>query len=57
LRHGTRVTPHAEKPISVAEYEASTGKNAKDWLKERYRSLGIEEASDVGKTKTGGYND
>jgi len=58
LRHGLRVTPHAEKPISVEEYESSTGEEAKDWIKERFRKLGIDgPASDDGKTKKGGYRD
>ncbi|ORX38373.1 hypothetical protein BD324DRAFT_620609 [Kockovaella imperatae] len=58
LRHGLRVTPHAEKPLSVEEYEAAYGKPAKDWIKERLISLGIEgPAADDGKTKKGGFRD
>lgn len=58
LRHGLRVTPHAEKPLSVAEYESQTGKQASDWLKERFIKLGITgPAKDDGKTKNGGFRD
>ncbi|RDB19243.1 putative alpha-ketoglutarate-dependent sulfonate dioxygenase [Hypsizygus marmoreus] len=34
-RHGLRVTPHAEKPLSVQEYEERTGKKAVDRLRDR----------------------
>jgi sulfonate dioxygenase len=58
LRHGLRVTPHAEKPLSVKEYEAETGKVAKDWLKDRFERLGIDgPAKDDGKTKSKGFRD
>jgi len=40
VRHGLRATPLAEKPISVAEYEKTTGKKAMDWYTERLRSFG-----------------
>lgn len=57
LRHGLRVTPQAEKPI-FEEYEESTGKKAKDWLVERYKSLGIAPpAGDDGRTKAAGFRD
>ncbi|WVQ95045.1 hypothetical protein IAU59_002137 [Kwoniella sp. CBS 9459] len=58
LRHGLRVTPHAETPLSVEEYEAQTGKQAKDWLEERHRSLGITPpARDDGKGKKRQFRD
>ncbi|ORY35501.1 hypothetical protein BCR39DRAFT_567766 [Naematelia encephala] len=58
LRHGLRVTPHAEKPLSVEEYEKATGKEAKDWIKERFRALGIDgPAGDDGKTRPKGFRD
>ncbi|OCF57547.1 alpha-ketoglutarate catabolism dioxygenase [Kwoniella mangroviensis CBS 10435] len=58
LRHGLRVTPHAETPISVEEYESTTGQKAKDWLEERHRSLGIKPlARDDGKTKKRAFRD
>ncbi|RDB19246.1 putative alpha-ketoglutarate-dependent sulfonate dioxygenase [Hypsizygus marmoreus] len=34
-RHALRVTPHGEKPLSVDEYEAKTGKTAIDRLNDR----------------------
>ncbi|KAK4685414.1 sulfonate dioxygenase, partial [Tremellales sp. Uapishka_1] len=57
LRHGLRVTPRAEKPLSVEEYEAKTGKKAKDWLEERHKSLGIKDVVDKGESKVKGYRD
>ncbi|KAJ9092722.1 hypothetical protein QFC19_008647 [Naganishia cerealis] len=48
-RHAVRVTPQAERPESVAEYEARTGTKAKDWLEERYKAIGIvKPALDAG---------
>ncbi|EJT97934.1 TauD-domain-containing protein [Dacryopinax primogenitus] len=41
-RHGLRVMPMGEKPMSVEQYEAKTGKKAKDWYKEKMRLLGEE---------------
>jgi sulfonate dioxygenase len=41
-RHALRVTPHGEKPLSVAEYEDKFGKQAKDWATVRYQALGLE---------------
>ena len=53
-----RVTPHAEKPLSVEEYESQYGLEAKDWIQERFKSLGITgPAKDDGKTKKGGFRD
>ncbi|RXK42322.1 alpha-ketoglutarate catabolism dioxygenase [Tremella mesenterica] len=42
LRHGLRVTPQAERPLSVNSYEKQYGRQAKDWLEERYRVLGLD---------------
>ncbi|KAF7327966.1 Alpha-ketoglutarate-dependent sulfonate dioxygenase [Mycena kentingensis (nom. inval.)] len=41
-RHALRATPHGEKPISVAEYEKTTGKTAKDRQVEIWRAQGID---------------
>lgn len=58
LRHGLRVTPHAEKPLSVEEYEEQYGREAKDWIKERYAKLGIAPpAGDDGRTKAKAFRD
>ncbi|WVQ80176.1 hypothetical protein IAT38_002281 [Cryptococcus sp. DSM 104549] len=58
LRHGLRVTPHGEKPLSVEEYEQTYQKPAKDWLLERFRTLGITGPSgDDGKTKKRAFRD
>jgi sulfonate dioxygenase len=59
-RHGVRVTPHAEKPQSVAEYEAEYKKSAKDWSVERAKELGITlpaPSTDDGKVKERGFKD
>lgn len=40
-RHAVRVTPHGEKPLSVADYESQFGKPAKDWAVERLQALGL----------------
>jgi len=63
-RHALRATPHGERPLSVAAYEAKYGKTAKDRQVEIWRALGVDVDGDVlgGKnaTKTGGprgYND
>ncbi|KAL7422415.1 hypothetical protein Q5752_003061 [Cryptotrichosporon argae] len=56
-RHGLRVTPQAERPLSVAEYEKG-GKKAKDWVEERYKKLGITGPhADAGKSIKSGYRD
>lgn len=57
-RHGMRVTPHAEKPLSVEDYESQYGLKAKDWIQERYKSLGIEApAVDDGSSRTKAFRD
>ena len=44
--------------MSVEEYEKTSGKVAKDWIKERFIALGIDgPARDEGKTKKNGYRD
>jgi len=57
-RHGLRVTPHAEKPLSVEDYESRYGLKAKDWIQERYKSLGIEApAIDDGSSRAKAFRD
>lgn len=58
VRHGLRVTPQCERPLSVKEYEDKTGKKAVDWIEERYAKLGISGPKrDEGKTLNGGFRD
>jgi len=45
-RHGLRATPMAERPMSVEQYEAKTGKKAKDWYEERMAKFGIDVAEE-----------
>ncbi|KAF5342697.1 hypothetical protein D9611_001650 [Ephemerocybe angulata] len=47
-RHALRATPHAEKPLSVAEYEKATGKVAKDRQIEVWKQLGVDVATGNG---------
>nr|GAT57367.1 alpha-ketoglutarate-dependent taurine dioxygenase [Mycena chlorophos] len=59
-RHALRATPHGEKPLSVAEYEAQTGKVAKDRQIEIWRQKGLDPVSQVAvsnPTKAARYND
>ncbi|KAF7773685.1 hypothetical protein Agabi119p4_5852 [Agaricus bisporus var. burnettii] len=62
-RHALRVTPRGEKPLSVKEYEETTGKKAKDRQIEIWKQQGVDIASaatlDVsnGIQKKRGYND
>jgi sulfonate dioxygenase len=57
-RHGLRVTPHAEKPLSVEDYESQYGLKAKDWIQERYKNLGIEApAIDDGSSRAKAFRD
>ena len=42
-RHALRVTPHAEKPMSVAEFEEKYNKKAIDSDTVKYRALGMEK--------------
>ncbi|KLO16107.1 alpha-ketoglutarate-dependent sulfonate dioxygenase [Schizopora paradoxa] len=52
-RHALRATPHGERPISVADYERTTGKVAKDRQVEIYRSLGIDVDDQAPKVESG----
>ncbi|KAI3607882.1 alpha-ketoglutarate-dependent taurine dioxygenase [Moniliophthora roreri] len=61
-RHALRATPHGEKPLSVKDYEAKTGKVAKDRQLEIWKQQGLDvDATQNGKTVTAsrprGYND
>jgi len=40
-RHALRATPHGERPISVADYERTTGKRACDRQLELWTRQGI----------------
>ncbi|KAH9998848.1 alpha-ketoglutarate-dependent sulfonate dioxygenase [Russula compacta] len=57
-RHALRATPHGERPISVADYERTTGKRARDRQAELWEQQGIvpPEQKEV-LTKLRGYND
>ncbi|KAN0120772.1 alpha-ketoglutarate-dependent sulfonate dioxygenase [Russula decolorans] len=57
-RHALRATPHGERPISVADYERTTGKRARDRQLELWERLGTvlpEPKEEL--TKSQGYND
>ena len=60
VRHALRATPHGERPTSVVEHEAATGKAAKDRQREIWAQQGIsvdpvaDGASGAGPR---GYND
>jgi len=56
-RHALRATPHGERPISVADYERTTGKRARDRQLDLWDRQGIQlpEKKDLHKTR--GYND
>lgn len=58
-RHALRVTPHGEKPLSVADYELKTGKAAKDWQVEMWKGLGVDVDTATKGSVVGsrGYND
>jgi len=57
-RHALRATPHGEKPISVADYEKQTGKQAKDRQLVIWEQQGVKmEQNTNGVTKKRGYND
>lgn len=58
-RHALRATPHGERPISVEDYERTTGKEAKDRQLEIWKQQGITVPVNT-KPKTAkarGYND
>ncbi|KAJ2921624.1 hypothetical protein H1R20_g15471, partial [Candolleomyces eurysporus] len=60
-RHALRATPHGEKPLSVEEYERTTGKTAKDRQIEIWRQQGLEVPQATSKNAGGSsksrYND
>ncbi|CED82966.1 Taurine catabolism dioxygenase TauD/TfdA [Phaffia rhodozyma] len=58
-RHGVRVTPHGERPLSVAQYEEKYNAKAKDWAEERAKELGVDvsQKKDVGGVKERGFKD
>lgn len=56
-RHALRATPHGERPLSVADYEAQTGQTARDWQLDRWAQLGIEAAPASSGKGPRGYND
>ncbi|KAL5521618.1 hypothetical protein ACEPAF_2366 [Sanghuangporus sanghuang] len=61
-RHALRATPHGERPLSVAQYEQKTGKKAKDWQKEIWKSLGVSDPLEKARSAGAnggprGYND
>ncbi|KAG9091281.1 hypothetical protein FRC06_000640 [Ceratobasidium sp. 370] len=55
-RHALRVTPHGERPLSVAAYEAqSGGKKALDRQREIFKALGVDDGTTEGVVR--GYAD
>jgi sulfonate dioxygenase len=56
-----RATPHGEKPLSVEEYEKTTGKTAKDRQIEIWKEQGVEVPQVTSKNGGGSnksrYND
>ncbi|PPQ75251.1 hypothetical protein CVT24_007429 [Panaeolus cyanescens] len=58
-RHALRATPHGDTPISVEDYEKTTGKKAKDRQLEIWKQQGvqIEQNGTQKNERTRGYND
>ncbi|KAF8552051.1 TauD-domain-containing protein [Imleria badia] len=57
-RHALRATPHGERPESVVDYEARTGKVSKDRQIEIWKQQGIEPPEvKKGASRARGYND
>ncbi|CAE6500687.1 unnamed protein product [Rhizoctonia solani] len=56
-RHALRVTPHAERPLSVKAYEEKTGKQALDRQKEIFKALGVEDVIGGNEGVVRGYAD
>lgn len=57
-RHALRATPHGERPISVADYERTTGKRARDRQLDLWERQGVvlpEQKKDLPQAR--GYND
>ncbi|EIW80249.1 alpha-ketoglutarate-dependent sulfonate dioxygenase [Coniophora puteana RWD-64-598 SS2] len=56
-RHALRATPHGERPESVADYEARTGKVAKDRQIDLWEKAGVELPEYRKTSLVRGYND
>lgn len=58
-RHALRATPHGDTPISVEDYERTTGKQAKDRQLEIWKQQGVkvEQITRQKNERTRGYND
>jgi sulfonate dioxygenase len=56
-RHALRATPHGERPISVADYERTTGKRARDRQLELWERPGIVLSEQEELIKSQGSND
>lgn len=57
VRHALRATPHGERPISVADYERTTGKRARDRQLDLWERQGIQLPEQKEPPKARGYND
>ncbi|RPD60196.1 TauD-domain-containing protein [Lentinus tigrinus ALCF2SS1-7] len=56
-RHALRATPHGERPTSVADFEAQTGRVAKDWQRDVWAKQGIAADVPASTNRPKGYND
>lgn len=56
-RHALRATPHGERPISVADYERTTGQRARDRQLDLWERQGIPLPEQKDSPKLRGYND
>jgi sulfonate dioxygenase len=56
-RHALRATPHGERPESVADFEARTGRVAKDRQLEIWRQQGVDVDAIIGVPKANGKNE
>jgi sulfonate dioxygenase len=56
-RHALRVTPHGERPISVADYERTTGKRSRDRQLDLWERQGVQIPDQRDPPKAQGYND
>ncbi len=56
-RHALRATPHGERPISVADYERTTGKRARDRQLDLWERQGVQLPERKDPPKARGYND
>ena len=57
MRHALRATPHGERPISVTDYERTTGKRARDRQLDLWERQGIQLPEQRDPPKIRGYND